>query len=822
MTTTLRRLLFVSVTAMLACALPAQNLLLNPSFEFHSFVNHRNGLARSYTSGSVAFWNEDAYEDIAVTREAHVDVAKRPAQSVGNIVSIKPGKKLWQVIALPEAGLAHGEHLDLRVAGWQSAPGSALLAFELLKIDSEDGTWSPKDFKMWDSRSFPKHARGELVLARRHEAKSGADNTFSLALKDMLLEGKFKAGADSHSADMNTVAVRVVLQNISKEAEVLFWAPALTRAGQGGAGLLPSLRPMEPVYCHLPKTMQKLWKGESLHILLMGSSIDRGSANPPMYLYDEEPASKTWKQPLSERTFEAAKVGRSELDGYFGWWQHYFSYAGRLRLELMRKFNLPISKLCLNFMACDGSCIAEATSGLADYCELRIPPGEGTNGHKSGTDWRKLYPELFTRPQGPGPDLVIFGSGANEKTDTPDEGAIFEATIRWLQQRYPDVEFVFCVFQNRGGYTPNPGDLQAIALRYQIPFMDYGKLGDELVRWCNAAALVPRDGHPQAAGHFFWYHTLARAFECWDPVATGEAQLRLPSRIYRSTIGWEGEITTYTAPSPRIRRNMFVMDDTAFNCWGKSQSASMKVFIDGKVGIGGTRHNLPGRDVRNSMYRWGLGSIGDRHVVELIGENAEFTAVDMKTINGRRFFSVSSSAWKCPAKPEPFASEWGAPCGNTLAVLKPGESAAITLPATDLSVAYLDRKEAGTLAVSVDGAPAFSVSTAVPFKAQDGKDYYLENRKGIRCLPYGMHTVTVTAKDGPVALLGIFSYDNRPNRDAERRVDGIGGPGERVAFVPPFKAVPIVHLSGGLTLKSVSREAAVFAGAPGTFTAIGE
>ena len=40
------------------------NLLLNPYFDFHSFINHRDGEAVSYSSGNVAFWNTDAWGEI--------------------------------------------------------------------------------------------------------------------------------------------------------------------------------------------------------------------------------------------------------------------------------------------------------------------------------------------------------------------------------------------------------------------------------------------------------------------------------------------------------------------------------------------------------------------------------------------------------------------------------------------------------------------------------------------------------------------------------------------------------------------------------------
>ncbi len=37
------------------------NLLLNPTFEFHAFANHRLGRTVSCDSHNVAFWNTDAW-----------------------------------------------------------------------------------------------------------------------------------------------------------------------------------------------------------------------------------------------------------------------------------------------------------------------------------------------------------------------------------------------------------------------------------------------------------------------------------------------------------------------------------------------------------------------------------------------------------------------------------------------------------------------------------------------------------------------------------------------------------------------------------------
>ncbi|MBQ9369237.1 MAG: SGNH/GDSL hydrolase family protein [Victivallales bacterium] len=816
----------ILLTCALAFACLGQNLLQNPTFEFHSFDNHRLGKAISFTSKSVAFWHHNTYGDITVTREAHIAASKRPAYSVQNIVSVAPGKSFHQVIPLCEAGLSHGEVLSLAVNGWQSAPKGAVATVELLKIDSEDGTWTPGDFGYSDKRTFPKHARGELIVAKTYSGDADATGAFRITIPTITLEGHFTDGEESHTGDMNTVAIRITLANASEKGEVLYWAPALVKGEMPTANVVPSVRPMEPMFRHIPKTMQKLWKGESLHIILMGSSIDRGSANPPMYLYDENPASETFKQPISERVFEAEKIGRPDLDGYFGWWQHYFSYGGRLRLELMRKFNLPVSKLCLNIMACDGSNIGEAMSGLDTYCTLAQQPSEGNNGHKTGTTWKELYPELFTRPQGTAPDLVIFGSGANEKTDTPEECALFEASIRWIQQRYPDTEFIFCMFQNKGGYTPNPGDLQALALRYQIPFMDFGKLNDDMTRHCNPRTLVPRDGHPQAVGHFFWAYCLEKAFECWDPVPAGQAQLRLPSRMHKNTIGWEGIITFYPKESPRfINGTTFIIDDMAFNLWatGGTDKQRGDVFVDGnKVGSYRPQGYI---DVRNSSFRHGNVSLGDRHIVELTGENAALVAVEMKTIAGRCFYPVTSALWNKKGDAAPFESKWGAPYGDAQLLLQPGESAEITLPGTDFSIAFCDALEGGKLLVSVDGQEKLSVETNAPFKFQDGTEQYLENRRAICGLAYGMHTITVKAEGTPVALLGIFTYDTRPNKERERIVNGVAAPGEKVVFVPPFKATPVIHAFGGLKLREATPDHALFEAqdkGAGSFMAVGE
>ena len=145
----------------------SSNLLLNPRFDFHSFVNHRDGKSVSYSSGNVAFWNTDSWGDIEVMRESHVADAIRPKFSTHNMIAIKPGKKIWQFFTLPEAGLAHGDKMSLFVSGYQSKSNLLKAKIKLMKLDSEDGEWSPATFGMKDKRTFPKHSRGGTGCCKR-------------------------------------------------------------------------------------------------------------------------------------------------------------------------------------------------------------------------------------------------------------------------------------------------------------------------------------------------------------------------------------------------------------------------------------------------------------------------------------------------------------------------------------------------------------------------------------------------------------------------------------------------------------------------------
>jgi hypothetical protein len=115
--------------------------------------------------------------------------------------------------------------------------------------------------------------------------------------------------------------------------------------------------------------------------------------------------------------------------------------------------------------------------------------------------------------------------------------------------------------------------------------------------------------------------------------------------------------------------------------------------------------------------------------------------------------------------------------------------------------------------------------TNLPFVNTGGKSYYLENRKGIRGLRFGVHTLSVEATDAPVTLLGVFVYDSRPNRSLERRWGGQAAAGETVSFSLPFRVRPMVICHGDLTVrtKDITRESVTFSGkGDGSFEVVGE
>lgn len=770
------------------------NLLLNPSFDFHSFTNSRSATPSVYSAGYVAGWNTDAYGDITVTTAPHV-AAVRPAVFVRNLVAIKPGKRLYQFMLLPEVGLRHGDQASLWVYGQQRAPDSLTATIRVLKVDSQTGTWKPSDYGCSDTREFGMHGRGELVTATSRSATSGPESAFQLRVEGCDIPGNVIQENRSSDDQINSIGLEVELRNEGRE-EVWVYAPCLVKGAEAASGL-PEMRRVPTYYTGIPRTIRKLWRGEPIHIMVMGSSIDRGSANPPMYPYDEDPASPTFKQPRGDRDFDGQVVGRPDLTDTFGWWQHYFAWAGRLRVELLRKFDLSPDKVCLNYMARDGSSVSEAMTGLAEYCSLSVPCAPEANGQKAGKTWQELYPGLFERPQGPGPDLILFGSGANIKTDEPEEGAVYEATIRWVQRRYPDCEFLFCMWQRQRSYTANTGHLMELALNYQIPFLDLGDRLDQLSAYANNYALCTDGGHPEAAAHYVWFRTVEQAFEVADPITAGQAQLHLPRRLYPTSYNWEGEVRTYQSGSPRLHGNMLVLDDSQVTTWATvAEEDKPETLVDGQK-LRLTR-NSPQRDLRSCSFTAGRFSLGDRHILELTGTQSKLHAADCRICPGRQFVPVDSLLWDLRgSEVTSFASEWGAPYGSKQALLA-GAPISADVAGTDLAVAWVDAPDGGSFRVLVDGEERLQVAADKPYIDAGGQEHYLENRRAVRGLPYGVHRVRLEPVSGEVAILGVFVYDSRPSHEATRELSGRAAPGDVLQFTPPFRARPLVFTDGGL------------------------
>jgi hypothetical protein len=112
----------------------------------------------------------------------------------------------------------------------------------------------------------------------------------------------------------------------------------------------------------------------------------------------------------------------------------------------------------------------------------------------------------------------------------------------------------------------------------------------------------------------------------------------------------------------------------------------------------------------------------------------------------------------------------------------------------------VDVPAAGRVRVLVDGVERLAQPANVPYVDQEKREHFLENRKGILGLGFGWHTVRIECLDASVSVLGVFTYDSRPNRAAERRITGQAVAGETVAFTPPFRARPVVRCFGGLTV----------------------
>ena len=127
--------------------------------------------------------------------------------------------------------------------------------------------------------------------------------------------------------------------------------------------------------------------------------------------------------------------------------------------------------------------------------------------------------------------------------------------------------------------------------------------------------------------------------------------------------------------------------------------------------------------------------------------------------------------------------------------------------------------------VFIDGDEKLLQPTSVPFLDIEKTAHFMENRKGILGLGFGLHAIRIEAVNAPIAVLGAFTYDSRPNRTFERRMVGRAVAGETLTFSLPFRARPVVLCAGGLEAKpdDTTETSVTFSGrGAGTYEIVGE
>jgi len=739
-----------------------KNLLVNPEFRYIP-----PSPSTSFPGPYLACWNTKKRGDIEILPMKEGFGKTSP----GNCVLIHPGKRFWQFRTLCEIGNnLKGNTLRFTAEISQKEPSSVKISLYLMGPESADGTWSPAEFGLEDKRTSSRHGRGELVSVSEKTSYSGRSENETITTEELVIDWNFRHTKESSSKYRNAVGIRVEIENISSSPAWVRW-PSLARGKTIPKGLVKG-SPVPSYSRQLPRTMEKLLEGKPLHILALGSSLDRGSANPPLYLYDENPLSPDYKKPVPEsRRFLPESVGRPDLAGYIGFFQHYFMYTGRTRLELMKKFGHPVSSILLNVMACDGSSIGEGHSGFMEYASFFSKPNPGINGHAEGDSWKALYPGLFKKGNPP-PDLVIFGygSGHNEQIDEPDTIAAYEGAIRLFQRRFPGVEFLSCTWPvKKGKEDIVTGPMEKLCSYYNIPFIDVRELDSRLSQSTNFFALATDGVHFQAGAHYIWFKQLEKAFEIADAGQKWLAQKHLPRRMNPYSYNWEGDHVTFTAPHPRIvEKRMMILEDGAFSLWAFHEAphsippVRTKIRIDGKEMQDAGKGNIfRQRNNRNSSFAYGRLETGKRHVVEVLGTNPQIFAADHKVALNKAFFPAGNRKWNKTVRVENFESGWGAPYGSRCFLLHEGEKIEITAEGTLFSVAYLDEKNGGTFEFHAGGKRKKKIRADIPYVCSEGKSHYIENRDAISANTCVKRKITVRCISGTVRILGLYTYNTR-------------------------------------------------------------
>jgi hypothetical protein len=146
------------------------------------------------------------------------------------------------------------------------------------------------------------------------------------------------------------------------------------------------------------------------------------------------------------------------------------------------------------------------------------------------------------------------------------------------------------------------------------------------------------------------------------------------------------------------------------------------------------------------------------HGRNITGNQPEIIAVDNKVAPSRQFFPAGDPDWNSNLAAGDFVSAWGHPYGSRLYTLPAGQTPALRVTGSVLSVAWLDEVAGGVLSVSVDGRPAWTQAANIPFVTSDGSAHYIENRRPVAGLADGEHALTIAATEGTVRILGVYAY----------------------------------------------------------------
>ena len=210
------------------------------------------------------------------------------------------------VLLLAETGLAHGDRISLSVHGYQRAPDLLQAAIYPMRLDSASGNGAQPSLVRATGGS--QHGRGELVRGPGRTATSGAAGDFEIKIEDVEIAGAFIQSPDRSTDEPNTIGILVEFTNRSADQDVWIYAPCLCR-GATALARLPEARPLPTAYRGIPRTIQKLWRGEPLHIMHMGSSITAAAPTPDGALRCGPAVADFLKQPPTGETSTARRSG---------------------------------------------------------------------------------------------------------------------------------------------------------------------------------------------------------------------------------------------------------------------------------------------------------------------------------------------------------------------------------------------------------------------------------------------------------------------------------------------------------------------------------